>query len=127
MPMQRVALPLPASVNHLYRRVTLPNGRVIEVKTDKAKRWDKDAALLAKACASRHRWRCRPKGQKVVVEVWAYWPDARRRDMNNLHKQIADVLEGIVYEDDTWALLRDMDFDVDRANPRVEVRWYDGP
>lgn len=120
-----VTLPLPLSVNHLHRRVTLDSGRVIEVKTNAAKKWDRDCALVVTAAARRAGWTIRPKGRKVVVELIAFWPNARRRDMNNLHKQVGDLLEGIVYEDDCYALLRDIDFDVDRDNPRLLVRWRD--
>lgn len=90
-----------------------------------AKRWDRDCALVVTAAARRAGWQKRPKGRKVVVELWAVWPDNRTRDMNNLHKQVADLLEGIVYENDSSSLLRDMDYTVDSKAPRLIVRWHD--
>ena len=56
--------------------------------------------------------------------VLAFWPDGRRRDMNNTHKLLCDALEGAVYLDDKMVLVRDMDFSVDRKRPRLEVCVY---
>lgn len=120
-----MTMPLPLSVNHLYRRARLKDGRVLDVKTDAAKKWDADVAMLARSVANRAGWRKRPRGTKVVVELVAFWPDNRTRDMHNLHKQVADVLEGIVYENDCDALLRDVDWSVDKGDPRLEVLWYE--
>lgn len=64
------------------------------------------------------------KGQKVVMEILAFYPDARKRDMSNMHKLLPDSLEGILFDDDRWLLIRDIDFSVDRQNPRVEVKLY---
>ena len=44
--------------------------------------------------------------------------------MSNTHKLLCDALEGVVYIDDKMVLARDMDFDIDRANPRLEVCLY---
>ena len=54
----------------------------------------------------------------------AFWPDYRIRDMSNMHKLLPDVLQDILYDNDKWVLVRDMDFTVDKGNPRVEVKIY---
>jgi crossover junction endodeoxyribonuclease RusA len=59
--------------------------------------------------------------EKLVMELRAYWPDQKRRDIHNLHKLIADAFEGILYHDDRWLLVRDMDFSIDREWPRIEI------
>ena len=65
-----------------------------------------------------------PKGTKVVVEIYAFWPNKQRHDMNNTHKLLMDAFEHIFYEDDCCALARDMDYCVDRENPRLECYVY---
>ena len=59
--------------------------------------------------------------EKIIMEVWTYWPDYRRRDTHNAHKLLADALESILYDDDRYVLMRDMDYNVDKKNPRVEI------
>ena len=74
--------------------------------------------------AHREGWRVPEPEEKIVLEVVAFWPDGRRRDMNNTHKLLCDALEGAVYLDDKMVLVRDMDFSVDRKRPRLEVCVY---
>ncbi|MNI87241.1 Endodeoxyribonuclease RusA [compost metagenome] len=51
------------------------------------------------------------KGQKVVVELTAYFPnDKLRRDTNNVFKLMMDALTDIIYDDDEFALPRVIDF-----------------
>lgn len=111
-----LTLPLPPSVNHCY--VNRGGRRML---SDAAYAWQDAARLIARRECSKQHWRL-TDNKKVVVELWAYWPDKRRRDMNNLHKLTADALEGAIYVDDRWALMRDMDFAVDPKNPRLELR-----
>lgn len=117
----RVELPLPPSVNHCYRMAFI-KGRPTPILTDLAKSWIDSAGMLALSAARRAGWS--PSTDKVVVELYAAWPDARRRDMSNLHKLLADALEGIVFANDCTSLLRDMDYTVDRKRPRLEIVWY---
>lgn len=121
-----VSLPLPPSVNHAYRRVWMGRGEkryLADKLTREAESWMEGAAWRALAAARRAKWECRIS-DKVVVELTAWWPDARRRDIHNLHKLLADSFEGVVYSDDRFALLRDMDFGIDRMRPRLDVVWY---
>lgn len=112
--------PLPPSVNHAY--FTDKRGR--RILTGKAKAWLAEAGYIARQGVKRQKWRYSDEGAKLVMEIWIHWQDNRRRDTNNLHKLIADAFEGIVYKDDCRVLVRDMDFDVDRYNPRAEIVIY---
>ena len=112
-----VTLPIPPSVNDIYytgddkRRHLTTAGR----------RWKRDAANEAMAAALEQRWKvcCQ---SIVIVELRVWWRDnSRRRDVSNLHKLLADSLEGIIYLDDKQSLLRDMDVGIDRERPRVEL------
>jgi crossover junction endodeoxyribonuclease RusA len=120
-----VTLPLPPSSNHIYVRrakVYYKNGkrkrRVMDVLSDRAQAWMASARDLALTAMG--QWEC-PEKTKVVVEVMVYWPDRRRRDCHNLSKLLCDSLEGTVCKDDQYMLLRYMDFEIDKENPRVEV------
>lgn len=101
--------------NHLYTIVQnrptlgkwgqLYKERVAEVAVDWA--MDHDWAPIA--------------DRKVVLRVWIYWNDAKSKDCHNTDKAWADALEGIIYEDDSQALIQYQDFQIDRVNPRIEI------
>ena len=112
-----VVVPCVISVNALY--MTTRTGK--RIRTARGKAWFADAeALTAKAIEEQH-WQ-RTEKTKVVVEVYTAWPNAIRRDTNNSSKALADMLEHAgVYDDDRYALLRFIDFDIDRENPRTEI------
>ena len=103
-------LTIPPSVNHCYKNFNVMGRR--------------NRVLTPNALAHRERWRVPEPEEKIVLEVVAFWPDGRRRDMNNTHKLLCDALEGALYLDDKMVLVRDMDFSVDRKRPRLEVCVY---
>jgi Holliday junction resolvase RusA-like endonuclease len=112
-----LTLPIPPSDNHCYpqgrggRRFLSPTG----------KKFKRDAQMLAKQACNMAGWPC--VNEKVVCEFTVYWPDKRRRDGHNL-KLLWDALQGYVYSDDHYALVRNMDWHIDRGNPRVEITCY---
>ena len=114
--MIKLTIPIVPSVNNCYRNVTV-NRRIL---TAKGKAWQHEVQYIAKAEAKRQKWSF-SKGEKLVMELWFYWPDKRKRDTHNSHKLLLDTLESILYENDCMVLARDMDFMLDRNNPRVEV------
>ena len=117
----RIVLPgVPPSVNHMYRRFTY-GGRTMNVITRNAQAWMDSVRLAAKAAAVGAGWQLVPAGRKVVVRLWFYWPSRVRRDTHNALKALLDAWQGVLYEDDYWALPRVMDFGVVRDNPRIEA------
>ena len=116
-------LTIPPSVNHCYKNFNVM-GRRNRVLTPLARAWKEEAYDIANALAHREGWRMPEPEEKIVLEVFAFWPDGRRRDMNNTHKLLCDVLEAALYLDDKMVLVRDMDFSVDRKRPRLEVCVY---
>ena len=112
----RLTLPIPPSVNHCY--FTKSNGQRILKK--EAKHWIAQAQMIGMVAKGYQAWQF-SENEKLIMELTVYWQDKRRRDMSNLHKLIADSLEGVLYADDKWLLIRDIDFDYDKANPRVEM------
>lgn len=118
-----MTLTIPPSVNHCYMNVHMKGvrGRIL---TEEARNWKLMTQYVAKAAVRHCAWELPPADKKIVLEIVAFWPDARRRDMNNTHKLLCDALEGIVYLDDKMVLARDMDFSVDRKRPRLELCIY---
>lgn len=132
-PSVRIALSLPPTVNHCYRNAPVPTRnkttgktgvRMCRVLTSEAETWMQAAGYVAKAALKKAGWVMPEAGKKVVVELRVAWPDNRRRDMNNLHKLTADVLEHIAYVDDRYALLRDMDYRVDPKHPALHLTVF---
>jgi Holliday junction resolvase RusA-like endonuclease len=120
------SLSLPPSVNDMYytRKATEVGKTPGRGLSDEAGKWKKDANHIAAMEALAKGWKL-TRHSKVVVEITAYWPDSKQaRDMNNLHKALADALEKAIYWNDSKALLRDMDYTVDVRRPRVELRIY---
>lgn len=115
--MLKLTLPVVPSVNHCYRNVAI-NRRIM---TPRGRAWVQEAQLKAKLAARKQGWSF-SQGEKLVMELTTYWPDKRRRDVHNQHKLLCDSLEGVLYKDDRWVLIRDIDFRVDRSNPRVEIK-----
>ena len=110
--MSRLILPLPPSVNHYLKHTS--NGTY---KTAEAKSWQVEAGYLARLWWGRKDVLAR----KLVLRIWVYWPDNRRRDCDNLTKCIADALTGIVWKDDCYVLPQYIDYQVDKKSPRIEI------
>lgn len=97
-----ITLPYPPSLNSYYRTV---NGRMLISK--KGREYRKQVALEALSQKT-------PKmgGARLSVEIAAYMPDKRKRDLDNLFKCVLDSLQkaGICDDDsqiDKLAIVRD--------------------
>lgn len=112
----RVHLPPVPSVNSMYLRTRYGK----QIRTAKAKKWFSEAEAIIREEIERQHWET--TDCKVIVDVMSHWPDRRRRDTNNLSKALADALEHAqVYRDDCKALLRYIDYDVDKENAGVDI------
>ena len=114
----KLILPIQPRINACYanRNIKGMRGRIL---TEEGRNWKHLAGWEARVAAKQVGWEITK--EKVVIEVIAYWQDARKHDMNNTHKLLADAFEGILYENDNMVLMRDMDFSIDRKKPRLEV------
>lgn len=63
----------------------------------------------------------RPFRGPVEMEVEIYWPDKRRRDLDNTIKSISDALNGIAYQDDSQISRLVTTKHLDRDNPRAVI------
>ena len=84
-------LPYPPSINHYWRRV----GSRTLISREGRRFRDRVMAILA-------AMRVRPLTGQLAVEVDAYPPDNRRRDIDNIQKALLDAMQhGGAYADDS--------------------------
>lgn len=57
----------------------------------------------------------------VEVAVFCFFPDARRRDSDNILKSCLDGMNGVVYCDDSQVVRASVEKDIDRKRPRTVV------
>lgn len=114
----RLTIPPVPSVNHLYFNC---HGR--RAMTSQGKAYKAGLGTLAAFEKDRQNW-VYQIGKKIVMELRFFWPDRRRRDCDNLLKIIQDSFSGILYDDDRWVLPRVMNWQLDKLNPRVELKIF---
>lgn len=109
----RMILPFPPSLNRLWRNV---NGRTV---MSRAGRQYRDAVLREWAWAGHQGL----GASALTVDTWAWLPDARRRDLDNLQKAVLDALQraGAFRDDSQIVDLRIRRAGIDRENPRLEI------
>ena len=112
-----LTLPIPPSVNQIYYN-TRGGGRRLNKK---AQKYIADSRALANEEISKSDWVIAQKGEWTHLDMVFYMPDKRRRDASNCLKILLDALEGIIYEDDMYALPRIQSVELDRDNPRLEM------
>ena len=84
----RFVLPLPPSTNNLF--VTLGNKRV---KSSRYSAWLKEAGQMVVA----QRVGQFTPDAPYSVEVWCYFSDNRKRDADNYHKAVQDLLSSTLH------------------------------
>ena len=82
--------------------------------------YQRTVRLIAQASRPRGPWLL-SKASRYRVDIDAYLPDARRRDIDNIAKTILDALNGVLYLDDSQVTTLFVDTHIDRAEPRVVV------
>ena len=85
-------------------------------KYERAIAW---AATDAISC--RGAW---PRNAAYRLEVAMYFPDARRRDADNVLKSICDAGNKLLWRDDTQVIETATLKRIDRDMPRIDVRVY---
>ena len=87
--MKEITLPLPPSVNAMYRHA----GHMV-YKTADAKQWEKDAMLLLNT-----QWKEKPKLGAVTLVVDLFMKTLAG-DIDNRLKALLDIMQGKVYVND---------------------------
>lgn len=85
----------------------------------KTRRYEAAAGLLARAAVTRRKGWDVASFYAVTLEVC--FPDARKRDLDNVIKSVLDSGNGILWSDDARVVEIHARSRIDRANPRVEV------
>lgn len=111
--MIRVDLPWPPSVNRYWRSV---NGRVLIAAA--GRRYRADVELVMRLAG-----RIGIGDSPVIVSIQAFYPDARRRDIDNILKAPLDALThaGMWDDDSQVEELSIRKAGMDRRNPRLEI------
>lgn len=120
--MNRLILPGTApSINHMYVNARVGHGTK-RVLTKTALQWRDETVAIANVWRVSNKWSTVQR--KVVVRLWFYFPDKRRRDTHNGLKVLLDALEdALIYQDDRLALPQIMDYQCDKRNPRIEIEF----
>ena len=109
----QITLPWPPSVNHYYRKV----GPRVLISRD-GRRYRQIV------CSIVRELNVKPFDCELKMEIHAYPPDRRRRDVDNLLKAIFDSLQhGGIYKDDSQ--IKDFEFytkELERPHGKVIVR-----
>ena len=101
-------------------RFCVPNGRGRMVLTARYRKALVDVAAAAARAMVGTSWRM--TDQAVQIEVRAFLPDKRVRDVSNFAKLAGDALSGYAYFDDVQIVeSRFRKMGLDRDNPRVEI------
>lgn len=88
-----LVLPFAPSVNHYYRHV----GDKVLISSE-GRRYRQ---TVAEACMVQLVGVCRPMTGRLAVTLWAFPPDRRIRDIDNIFKALGDALQHAnVYEND---------------------------
>lgn len=93
----------------------------MRIRSDATNQFYTDAGWLAKQWMQQTGWTTPEEGRKVILRYWVFWPDGRRRDVDNTVKLLQDSLTGILYVDDRYVLPQAMDYSIDKEEPRLEV------
>lgn len=86
-------------------------------KTQAVKDWE----LLIKQSASVTKPQNWMHTQSYNVSVKIFWPNKRRKDIDNISKSLLDSMAGILYEDDSQVQELHLYRGFDKQNPRIEV------
>ena len=110
---KKITLPWPPSVNRYWRSV---NGRVLIAAAGRKYRTDVELVMLLRG---RHGVGSLP----VNVSIDAFYPDRRRRDIDNILKAPLDALThaGMWDDDSQVEALSIRKAGLDQHNPRLEI------
>jgi len=115
----RLRVPLPPSVNHIYR-IVRAGGKLRLALTPEARRWKNSVALAIAANRDYFPFDV-GEGSHFALRVWYYFPDRRRRDTHNCLKLLCDAVASGLGVDDRWILVREEGVEVDPDRPRLEI------
>lgn len=111
-----LTLPLPPSVNSMYRAVGAGTSTRV-VKASRTRLYEEEAGY---AILAQKREQQVPPGPLAVI-VKCYWPDKRKRDVDNFTKGVIDIISRTLGFDDCRIADLHAYKRVDPEDPRCEV------
>ena len=112
-----LVLPLPPSLNHAYitRRGTGQRIRTVQCRSYQDGVRLQLASLIEK-----------PFDRLASITYRFYWPDNRRRDVDNALKIVRDCLVGTLVKDDCWRCIPQEHIysELDKDSPRLEITYH---
>lgn len=115
-----LTIPFPPSQNHMY--FTAKNGmRILRTEAKKVFNIIRQKSIDA---VREQGWKRELEGIWYRVEMKFYMPDKRKRDSHNTFKIMFDAMEDVIYPDDYYILPTVKSVDIDRNNPRVEIKIF---
>ncbi len=100
---------IPISVNAAYKRAKMRSGKPGMYMSQKAREYKEELAWSAKLASKKYNWKLFKEKRFFYVDLYFTFKSKKRFvDPNNTHKITLDALEGILFENDKWALTRDM-------------------
>ncbi|NCU28496.1 MAG: RusA family crossover junction endodeoxyribonuclease [Candidatus Moranbacteria bacterium] len=116
----KIDLPLPVSLNHMYINIRGGGKRL----NKRAEEYMRVARSLVNEAMLEQNWKMTNQGYWYYVDMIFYLPDVRIRDNHNMFKLLFDVLEGYVFCNDYYIMPRVESVELDRSNPRIELRFH---
>lgn len=113
----KLSLPLPPSVNHMYYN-TRNGGKHL---TKRAEDYIRQSRALINLAIEEQKWYKQEGSIWYYVDLVFFMPDRRIRDSHNLLKLLLDVMEGVIYDNDYYAMPRIQSVEYDTQNPRAEI------
>lgn len=106
-----ILLGKPVSTNVVYRR----HGNIMYMSKDGK---DLKSSYILQV---KNQWKQSIITGDVEIEISLFFPDMRRRDIDNWHKLLLDSMTGICYYDDSQIIKMTTTKKIDKNNPRVEI------
>ena len=99
-------------------RFNRKNGTVYTPKQTRS--YEQTVRVHALAAMAKARWEKRLQ-DRYSVSIVIYWPNAMRRDIDNVAKATTDALNNLIYHDDAYIYELHVYRKFDAERPRVEI------
>lgn len=107
------------SENMIYVSNRRGGKRLSKMAEDQLIKW----RAMAESWALRNGWEM-TKNEKVVIWIDTYFPDRRIRDTSNAYKLMMDALQGVIFDNDYYALVRQNDFFIVKKGESPHFKLY---
>lgn len=115
----RLTFPMLPSANHMYH-ISGSGARVMDPVTRKLFAELQD---YVEEQVKTQNWEP-TYNTHIIADMWFYFPDKMRRDNHNMFKFLFDLFNGIAIDDDCNLLPRVQRIEIDKQNPRIEMKLH---